>query len=245
MSAIISVRGVRGIIKLVKVLDNSSPFTTRVLVTLGASSLVSVLLLAIRMILAGNSRFIFMIWNLVLAWIPVLFALGLRLGLATYRLKSWQNVVLIVLWLGFLPNSFYLMTDLIHLQSSGEASILYDIGMMMSFIINGLLLGYISLYIVHVQLLKKLRASIVLWFVGFVLLACSFAIYLGRYLRWNTWDIIFNPFGILFDVSERVVNPVLHYQTFIVTGVFFIILSSTYAVIYQITKVLSHNVQKR
>jgi len=117
--------------------------------------------------------------------------------------------------------------------------------MMMSFIINGLILGYISIYIVHVQLLKKLNSRMMLVFLAFVFLANGFAIYLGRYLRWNTWDIIINPFGILFDLSERVVNPVLHIQTYVVTLTFFVLLSSTYAVIYQLTKVLSQNVQKQ
>lgn len=222
-----------------------SPFTTKVLVTLCASSAVSVLLLTVRMIVAGNFKFFFMIWNLFLAWLPVVFALGFRINLAKHKLTSWQNLLLLFLWLGFLPNAFYLMSDLIHLQSSGEASVLYDIAMMMSFIINGLILGYISIYIVHVQLMKKWPAKWILAFLGFVFMACGFAIYLGRYLRWNTWDILINPLGILFDLSERIVNPVLHIQTYIVTLTFFGLLSTTYAVIYQLTKVLSTQVEKK
>jgi len=228
---------------MIQIIKNS-PFTGMLLLTLTASSLVSVVLLVIRMVVAGNGRFGFMVWNLFLAWLPVVFALGFRLNITKHRLQSWQNILLLFLWLGFLPNSFYLMSDLIHLQSSGEASVLYDIAMMMSFIINGLILGYISVYIVHVQLLKKLSDRAVLAFLAFVFFACGFAIYLGRYLRWNTWDIIVNPFGILFDLSERVVNPVLHIQTYIVTLTFFVLLSGTYAVIYQLAKVLSTNAQK-
>lgn len=197
------------------------------------------------MIVAGNGRFSFMIWNLFLAWLPVVFALGFRINLTKHRLQSWQNLGLLALWLGFLPNSFYLMSDLIHLQSSGEAAVLYDIAMMMSFILNGLILGYISIYIVHNQLLKRLNSRAMMAFLGIVFLACGFAIYLGRYLRWNTWDIVINPFGILFDLSERVINPLIHIQTYVVTITFFVLLSSTYAVIYQLTKVLSQNVQKQ
>lgn len=213
--------------------------------TLLASSMVSVLLLVVRMIVAGNTRFLFMIWNLFLAWLPLIFALGFRLNMTRHRLASWQNLGLLALWLGFLPNSFYLMSDLIHLQSSGEAAVLYDIAMMMSFIINGLILGYISIYIVHVQLQKKWPVRNILVFLAAVFMACGFAIYLGRYLRWNTWDILLNPFGILFDLSERIVNPFIHFQTYVVTLTFFVLLSATYAVIYQLTNVLSHNVQKQ
>lgn len=225
--------------------EKSTPFTKQLLTTLLFSTLVSVTLLALRMIVAGNTRFWFMTWNLFLAWIPLLFALGLRINLLKKPLTGWQNLGLLALWLGFLPNSFYLMSDLIHLQSSGEASVLYDVAMMMSFIINGLILGYISVYIVHSQLLKHFKPKTVHIILGFVFLACGFATYLGRYLRWNTWDIFLNPAGILFDLSERVINPILHIQTYIVTFVFFVVLASTYAVIYQIIVLLNSNTRKQ
>jgi uncharacterized membrane protein len=186
-----------------------------------------------------------MTWNLFLAWLPVLFALGFRLNMTKYRLASWRNLLLLALWLGFLPNAFYLMSDLVHLQSSGETAVLYDIAMMMSFIINGLILGYLSVYIVHAQLLKKWSEGRVRVFLGVVFLACGFAIYLGRYLRWNTWDVIINPFGILFDLSERVVNPILHIQTYVVTLTFFALLSAIYAVIFQLIKVLNSQIDKQ
>lgn len=224
--------------------EKSTPFTKQLLTTLLFSSSVSVTLLALRMVVAGNFKFWFMIWNLFLAWVPLIFALGLRINLVKKPLAAWQNLGLLALWLGFLPNSFYLMSDLIHLQSSGEASVLYDIAIMMSFIINGLILGYISVYIVHIQLVKYLKPRTVHVILGLVFLACGFAIYLGRYLRWNTWDIFLNPAGILFDLSERVINPILHIQTYIVTFVFFVVLTSTYAVIYQLIRVLSQNPQK-
>lgn len=130
------------------------------------------------------------------------------------------------------------MSDLIHLQSSGETSVLYDIAMIMSFVINGLMLGFISVFIVHQLLLKRFRARNANLVIGFVFLLSGYAIYLGRYLRWNTWDILFNPAGLLFDVSERIINPFIHAQTYIVTLVFFVILASTYAVLYELTDTL-------
>jgi uncharacterized membrane protein len=113
--------------------------------------------------------------------------------------------------------------------------------MMSSFVINGLILGYISTFIVHVQLgkrLKEVQTNVVL---GFIFLACGFAIYLGRYLRWNTWDIVVNPAGLLFDLSERVINPVVHAQTFVVTFVFFVVIGSTYMVIYELISLLEES----
>lgn len=214
----------------------SLPFTVRVLLVLMLGSAISVALLVIRMLVAGDLWLSFMVWNLFLAWLPLLFALGLRANLAQKPWLHWQNIGLTLLWLGFLPNSFYLMTDLIHLQSSGATSIMYDIAMMLSFIFNGLLLGYISSYLVHAQLLKRLKHFHAHLIIGLVFLAASFAIYLGRYLRWNTWDVVFNPLGLLFDLSERVINPFIHAQTFVVTFVFFVVIASTYTVLYELAK---------
>lgn len=210
------------------------PFTVKLLRLLALSSLVSLTMLGARMLAAGNNRFWFVAWNLLLAWLPLLFALGLRLNLQKKLWLSWPNVGLSALWLGFLPNSFYLMSDFIHLQSSGETFVLYDIAMMMSFVINGLILGYMSTYLVHMELLKRVSKMAANFTIGFVFLCSGFAIYLGRYLRWNTWDIVLNPAGLLFDLSERVINPLTHIQTYIVTLIFFVVIASVYAVIVEL-----------
>ncbi len=215
------------------------PFTSRVLVTLFISSLLSIIMLVARIIVAGNYNYWFLSWNLVLAWVPLIFALGLRIRLFKNPFLSWQSIILFAFWLGFLPNSFYLITDLIHLQSSGDTIILFDIAMVMSFIINGLILGYLSVYIVHSQLRPRMTRHQSWMIIQLVFLASSFAIYLGRYLRWNTWDILFNPFGLLFDISERIVNPIIHMETYVITLTFFAVLSVTYTIIYQLAHVLS------
>jgi uncharacterized membrane protein len=219
----------------------SLPFTARVLVLLGLGSLVSVVLLLIRVFATDSLWFTFMVWNLFLAWLPLLFALGLRVNLANKPWLHWQNIGLTFLWLGFLPNSFYLMSDLIHLQSSGGTSIMYDIAMLCSFIFNGLLLGYISTYIVHARLLTRVKQASAHSLIGLVFLACGFAIYLGRYLRWNTWDVLVNPTGLLFDLSERVVDPFIHAQTYITTLVFFVVIASTYAVLFELVSMVQRN----
>jgi len=87
---------------------------------------------------------------------------------------------------------------------------------------------------VHQQLRRRLwnwQASIV---VGLVLLLCSFAIYLGRYLRWNSWDVLANPAGLIFDASEPFVTPGAHPQAFTTTLMFFVLLVSIYAAGYEL-----------
>ena len=73
---------------------------------------------------------------------------------------------------------------------------------------------------------------------AFVVRVCDL---LGRYLRWNTWDVVINPMGLIFDVSDRIINPGSYTLTFVVTGVFYVLLGSTYAVIYRLIEIIRSN----
>lgn len=209
-----------------------------VLLTVLMFSALSAILLVIRMIASGTARLGFLQWNLFLAWLPLIFAFLVYSRVKTRKDLTWQNGLLGLLWLGFLPNSFYIITDLIHLQSSGEIGLLYDTAMITSFVLNGLLLGYMSIYLISKTLVSFTTERAVFVFMQIVLLLSAFAIYLGRYLRWNTWDLVANPAGLLFDVSDRIINPGTHTHTFVVTGVFFLLLSSTYIVLIRLYRVV-------
>lgn len=200
------------------------------------SSLTSLALLAVRFIVGHSTRFWFLSWNLLLAWLPLIFAWSLRSGLLKRRWLSWQNGLLSLLWLGFLPNSFYLVSDFIHLKSTGEVSLLFDVVILMGFAWNGLLLGFISVLIVHLELLKRVAKRIALTSLAVLFLLCSFAIYMGRYLAWNTWDILVNPSGILFDVSDRIIKPALYPNTFTTTAMFFVLLATMYYTFFELVR---------
>lgn len=193
---------------------------------------VSLLLFVFRIVGAGNIDYWFMFWNLILAWVPV----GLSWYLVKYlSQKSWREpaaVVLTLVWLAFLPNSFYMVSDLVHLQQTGDIGILFDVVLLMSFIWNGLLAGFISLIMVHRALIRRVSTLRAHSLIAAVLLIISFAIYLGRSLRWNSWDVLTNPGGLLFDVSERVINPFTYPQALVTTGTFFLLLGSMYLVIW-------------
>lgn len=205
---------------------------------LGVSNLLCLIFFAGRVISSGNWRYGFLFWNLFLAWLPLLFAWWLAKRMPKHRWLSVGSVLITLLWLGFLPNSFYVTSDLIHLQSTGEVSLLFDLVLFMSFVWNSLLLGFISLYMMHKQLLKRLTPTTAHFVIAVVLLLCSFAIYLGRYLRWSTWDVLINPAGILFDVSDRFISPRAHPQTFTTTASFFMLYGTMYIVIWQLIGIL-------
>ncbi len=206
--------------------------------TLIFSSLVSVGLYAGGITRGFGSTYTYLIGNLLLAWLPLLLA-RLLLRLLRHRPWSgWQGVAATVLWLVFLPNSFYIVTDYIHLQDVPDNEILYVAVMITSFVLNGLILGYISLYLMHTELRRRLNSLQTRLTLAAILLACSFAIYLGRYLRWNTWDVVLDPAGVLFDVSNRLISPWSYPRMMLTTSVFFILLTSMYLVMYNVVRTL-------
>lgn len=210
---------------------------SKLVITLGASSLLSMLLLAARVVYSDTGRYVFMIWNLFLAWIP--FALALLIMYASERkMAPWVRTLGFCVWLGFLPNAFYILSDFIHLHPTGEVSMLSDVVLMASFVWNGFLLGFISVYLMQLELMKYFSRRSAHAVVATIFLACSFAIYLGRYLRWNTWDVVANPADVLIDVSDRIINPAAHLQTVSTTVLFFALLSTIYFVVWQLIELL-------
>lgn len=194
----------------------------------------SIVLYLIRVAGTGSFRYWFMIWNLVLAWLPLFFAWWLTTELRRGRWLSVKNLGLTTLWLLFLPNSFYLVSDLIHLQTTGEINILFDAVLFFSFILNGYIAGLWSVFLVHKQLKQRQDEATTVALVTGVFLLCGFAIYLGRTLRWNTWDVLVNPAGLLFDATEGIINPLSHPQVLVTTGSFFLLISTVYWLVYQL-----------
>ncbi len=173
----------------------------------------------------------------MLAWVSLFITLWLEHVIHRKLWSSWFALAITGLWLVLLPNAFYMISDFVHIQDVSRVDLLYDVVMFASFIFNGVFLGLISLYLVHWELAKRLRRRTATTFIGIIILSCSFAIYIGRELRWNTWDILTNPSSVLFDVSDRVLNPREHPKAFTTTISFFVVLSSMYLVLWHIAKV--------
>lgn len=208
------------------------------------SNFVSLGLFGLRVFGTDNTRYYFLFWNLLLAWVPVLMAWLLVGSLKTRSWKQPLPMLLTLLWLGFLPNSFYLMSDLIHLQNTGDIGKLFDAVLFLSCIWNGLLAGMISLIWVHKALIRRRSRYFATWAISAVIGSTSFAIYLGRSLRWNTWDLLVNPAGLLFDLSERLINPLGHPQLFVTTLTFFALIGSMYLVIWNFVQAFTPDRKK-
>jgi uncharacterized membrane protein len=206
----------------------------RVVAALGGLTAVSVGLFCIGALTNRSLQFDYLLWNLFLAWLPLVVVALLLRNLRRHLWSSWPPLVLTLLWLLLLPNSFYMISDFVHIQDVARESLLYDVVMFTSFIFTAALAGFSSLYLVHTELRRRLNLRVSSVLIGIILFLCSFAIYLGRDLRWNSWDVITNPAGILFDVSDHLIHPLKHGDMFTTTLYFFVLLASLYVVGWQL-----------
>jgi uncharacterized membrane protein len=136
--------------------------------------------------------------------------------------------VLLCSWLLFFPNAPYILTDLFHLRLKLSMPVWFDLVLILSFAWTGLLFGFLSLWD-REQLLSKSIKQIYVTIISVVLLFLgSFGIYIGRYLRWNSWDIIAEPFKLMYDIGDRVINPFAHPRTWGMTLLMWIFLMIVY-----------------
>jgi len=202
------------------------------------SSLVSVALYLYGAWRNHSMEFGYFIWNLFLAWLPLLFAFWLISVLKRKLWSSWEALAASVLWLLFLPNSFYMISDYIHLGDVARVDVVYDAVMFTSFIFVGVFLGLSSLFLVHREFAKRFtKVGNTAW-LTVILLLCGFAIYLGRDLRWNSWDVLTNPAGLLFDVSDRFMHPSAYPDMFTTVGSFFVLIGSIYALVWKTVQLI-------
>lgn len=184
---------------------------------LSLSMLLSIVLLMVRMKLNQSFFFLFLIWNLFLAVIP--FAITIYLSsnpkLNKYSLLLWLGV-----WLLFLPNAPYIITDLLHLKKGSYHLLWLDILVVTSFALNGLLLFFLSLLDMKVILSVFITKKYLNFLYVFILFLSGFGVYLGRFLRYNSWEIIQNPIDLLNDILTIVLHPSLHPEAWLFTFTF-------------------------
>ena len=194
-------------------------------------SLAAITLLLLRMVLTGDQEFWYMAWNLTLSIAAVLAGAAC---LHYWRLRhSVSAAGFFLVWLFLLPNTFYMLTDYIHVGQSGDINILFDIVMVGLFAMNGFFQGIVSLYFIHKKFIERFGAMNAHVAVAIIILASSFAVDMGRYLRLNSWDVLLNPRTLIFDLSDTFLNPGNYDRSFLVTAIFFIAIGSLYIGVWQ------------
>ena len=175
-------------------------------VALAVLSLAAVGLLAVRIDRVGEPAFVFLTWNLFLAWIPFVLALGM----AAVHARGGPRPLLWVLgagWLLFLPNAPYILTDFIHLGRVGGAPLWFDAALIGTFAAAGLALGLASLLVVH-HVVEARAGRVAGWAVAVSSLVLSaIGIYLGRFPRFNSWSVLTDPHSLVAIVLQRLADP--------------------------------------
>jgi uncharacterized membrane protein len=209
------------------------PSRRRLITVLGlvAVSLFCVALVLVRFAVSGSTDYFGLVWNLFLAWIPF------ALAVAVY--DRWRRhgagvplIVLGALWLLFFPNAPYIVTDFVHLQHRDGAPYWYDAVAVAAFAWTGVLLGFASLFLVQ-TVVRQWRGVITGWiFAGIAIALGSLGIYLGRFLRLNSWSAVEHPTllpRILHTVAR---NPFAFQEAIGVTVLFTVALGLAYFLLY-------------
>jgi uncharacterized membrane protein len=196
---------------------------------LAGATVLSVLVWRVRSEYTGTDQYLFLIWNLFLAWIPFM------ISYFTYTLtlkRRWVYIFIPMaafLWLIFFPNAPYILTDLQHLATfTRELPVWYDVMMLIWFAFTGVLLGMVSLFLMQ-EIIRREFGRWVGWgFVTMVAGLSSTGVYVGRFLRWNSWDIFRNPSGMAQYTLQSIQDPSLQSVGFIgLFGAFFLFLYIT------------------
>jgi uncharacterized membrane protein len=200
------------------------------IVALLAASAFCIATVAFRGHHTGDTFYNFLVWNLTLAWVPLVLALA---AYAVARRGRGPLVAALgMLWLLFFPNAPYLLTDFIHLHASATTPLWYDALMLAAFAWTGLLLGFASLYLMQ-TIWFRTAGPLVSWLgaVGALALA-SFGIYLGRFLRFNSWDALVRPNGIAHVITSDLENPFQHPRLLLALAVLTVALTIGYVIVF-------------
>lgn len=196
----------------------------QVLISSSALSLAfCLLLLSFRVVYTGSITFLFLGWNLILAIIPYIFVKFLP---EAKKLKT--QLALLMLGILFLPNAPYIITDLFHLRLHTGPSIWFDTLLIVSFAWCGLLFFFKSMSGIEHWLSARMKRSNALVSLLVITLLCGFGIYIGRYLRFNSWDVISAPGSLLAEIADRLLHPRQHMRTWGLTFSYGVFLMLTY-----------------
>ena len=219
---------------LQKLAAHKNKFTLFLL--LAAASTVSVGLEGVRIWRSGTLHYDFLLWNLGLAWIPFMLA-ALAYVVANARKPILYGVILAsaVAWLVFFPNAPYIFTDLFHLTARLYSCFWVDLCLILLCALTGLVLGFVSLYLMQ-SVVERMLGRTASWvFIAGVAALSGFGIYLGRFMRFNSWDVLFKPHQVYHGIGHWVTNPLSNSNSLAFPVLFGTFLFITYLMLYALT----------
>jgi len=212
-------------------------YNIAVFTLLNTACAVCIGLVAARVAYSDSGRHLGLIWNLFLAWIP--FILSYVAHIVSWR-KIWLYLVIpfvAFLWLIFFPNAPYMLTDLQDLaRTSTDAPLWYDVIIVVWCSWTAMLLGVVSLYLMQ-DIVHRTFGRFIGWVFVFVISATSsFGIYIGRFVRLNSWDILQNPTETAMNILGLVIDPSRRLAAFTFLYTFFFLF--VYLLLYSFSHLL-------
>ncbi|MDB5201572.1 MAG: hypothetical protein JWQ27_981 [Ferruginibacter sp.] len=188
-------------------------------------------MIAFRIYFTGSPYYLSLAWNIFLGWIPYVLS-----NYFTYvqKKQTWKKLFLFASWLLFFPNALYIVTDLIHLQEASAMPAWYDAVLLFASSFVGILLAFVSLRRAERFLRKYFRPLSVTLSVPLILFLSSFGVYLGRFDRWNSWDVINNPLALGLNIFSYISSPIDNVRTWAITVIF----TAIYSLLYFSMKIL-------
>ena len=210
------------------------PQARAALLSLLLASALCTALVGVRGVYSQSFGFRPFLWNLFLAWVPVLTAVPIY-SLCARGSKRWPVIIcLAVLWFLFFPNAAYIITDIQHLYRRPGVPYWFDMIMIMAFALTGWFLGYFSLYLLQ-EVVRSWLGRAMSWVFALGMLGLSsFGIYLGRFLRWNSWDVLLAPLTTIADAA-RIAHPIRNPQALAFSATFFAFSLVCYLIVYSFT----------
>lgn len=189
------------------------------------------LLIAFRVFYTHSLVHVFLSWNIFLAWIPYMLS---NYFVEVTKKTKWKQFFLFFSWLIFFPNSLYIVTDLIHMEENTDIPVWYDAVLLFASSFIGIMMAFVSLRKVEYFLRSIFSRKAVAFFIPAILFISSFGVYLGRFQRWNSWDIIKDPLALAMDIMSNFINPIHNYKTWAITVLF----TGIYTLLYFFLKIL-------
>lgn len=212
-------------------------YNIAVFTLLNAACAVCIGLVVARVAYSDSGRHLGLIWNLFLAWIP--FILSYVAHAISWR-RIWLYLVIpfvTILWLLFFPNAPYMLTDLQDLaRTATDAPLWYDVIIVVWCSWTAMLLGVVSLYLMQ-DIVHRTFGRFMGWvFVFAISAASSFGIYIGRFVRLNSWDILQNPTETAINILGLVIDPTRRLAAFTFLYTFFFLF--VYLLLYSFSHLL-------
>ena len=191
--------------------------------------LILVVFLSLAKIVIFNSlSLLYLLWNIFLAVIPFVISSVLLWYRNNKKLTKATFLIGGLLWILILPNAPYIVTDMVHVNHGHTVSVLYDTFLLFSSACVGLLLSMYSISHIERIIRSKYSKNITLSIVFCIILVTSFGMYLGRFLRFNSWDVFSNSSFLFKEIWNIVSKPAVNLDAYFFTGLSFVFISMAY-----------------